>query len=63
MLKESDDLDMLGLKFDSKMTFEKNLRSPFRPLLKDLKSCGSTIEDSMLDCFFGDAFRDLSCMF
>ena len=27
MLKESDDLDILGLTFDSKMPFEKYLRS------------------------------------
>ena len=27
MLKESDDLHMLGMKFDSKMTFEKHFRS------------------------------------
>ena len=30
MLKESDDLVILGVKFDSKMTFEKHLRSVFR---------------------------------
>ena len=27
MLKESADLDILGVTFDSKMTFEKHLRS------------------------------------
>ena len=27
MLKESDNLDIMGETFDSKMTFEKNLRS------------------------------------
>ena len=27
MLKESDDLDILGVTFDTKMTFEKHLRS------------------------------------
>ena len=27
MLKESDDLEILGFTFDSKMTFEKHLRS------------------------------------
>ena len=30
MLKESDDLDILRLTFDSKMTFEKHLRSVTR---------------------------------
>ena len=27
VLKESDDLDILGVTFDSKLTFEKHLRS------------------------------------
>ena len=30
VLKESDDLVILGVTFDSKMTFEKHLRSDFR---------------------------------
>ena len=30
VLKESDDLDKLGVKFDSKLTFEKHLRSVSR---------------------------------
>ena len=30
MLKESADLDILGVTFDSKMTFEKHLRSVSR---------------------------------
>ena len=30
MLKESDDLVILGVTFDSKMTFEKHLRAVFR---------------------------------
>ena len=30
VLKESDDLDILGVTFDSKMTFEKHLRSVSR---------------------------------
>ena len=30
MLKESDDLVILGVTFDSMMTFEKHLRSVFR---------------------------------
>ena len=30
VLKESDDLDILGVKFDSRMTFEKHLPSVFR---------------------------------
>ena len=30
VLKESDDLDILGVSFDSKLTFEKHLRSVSR---------------------------------
>ena len=30
MLRESDNLDILGVTFDSKMTFEKHLPSPSR---------------------------------
>ena len=30
MLKESDDLVILGITFDSKITFEKHLRSVYR---------------------------------
>ena len=64
MLKESDDLVILGVTFDSKMTFEKHLRSVSRELLlKDLVSCGSPGECSMIDRFLGDAFGVLSCHF
>ena len=38
MLEESDNLDMLGVTFDSKMTFEKHLRSLPEQLLEDLIS-------------------------
>ena len=38
VLKESDDLAILGLAFDSQMTFEKHLRSISRAVLKDLVS-------------------------
>ena len=38
VLKESDDLVILGVTFDSKMTFEKHLRSFPEQLLKDLVS-------------------------
>ena len=34
--KESDDLDLLGVTFDCKMTFEKHLRTVSRASLKDL---------------------------
>ena len=35
LLKESDELDILGVTFDSKLTFEKHLRSVSR-VLKDV---------------------------
>ena len=38
VLNESDDLVILGVTFDSKMTFEKPLRSVREQLLKDLVS-------------------------
>ena len=38
VLKESDDLDILGMTFDSKLNFEKHLRSVSEQLLKDLVS-------------------------
>ena len=38
VLKESVDLDILGVTFDSKLTLEKRLRSVSRQLLKDLVS-------------------------
>ena len=38
VLKESDDLVILGVTFDSNMTFEKHLRSVSRARLKDLVS-------------------------
>ena len=38
VLKESNDLVILGVTFDSKMTFEKHLRSVPEQLLKDLVS-------------------------
>ena len=38
VLKESVDLDILGVTFDSKLTFEKHLRLVSRAALKDLVS-------------------------
>ena len=38
VLKECDNLDILGVTFDSKMTVEKKLRTIFRPVLKGLVS-------------------------
>ena len=64
VLKESDDLDILGVTFDSTMIFEKNLRSvSAESLLKDLVSIGSPGVFSMIDCSLGDAFGVLPCPF
>ena len=56
----SDDLVILEVTFDSKMTFEKHLPEQLR---KDLVSSGSNGECFMIDRFLGDAFRVLSCQF
>ena len=61
VLKESDGLDILGVTFDSKLTFEKH-RSP-EQLLKDLVSRGSPGGYSMIYWSSGDAFGVLSCQF
>ena len=61
MLKESDDLVILGVTCDSKMTFEKHLRSVFRAASLRLGILRSPGKYSMIDSFLGDAFRVLSC--
>ena len=58
MLKESDDLVMLGVTFDSKMTFEKQLRSVSRAAsqpLGILRKSWQVILDRLLlgRCFRG----------
>ena len=58
VLKESDDLDILGVTFDSKLTFEKHLRSVSRAAFQ-----GSPGGYSMINCSSGDAFGVLSCQF
>ena len=62
VLKESDDLAILGVAFDSKMTFEKLFAQFIEQLLKDVVSL-SPGKCSMKYRFFGDAFRVLSCQF
>ena len=63
MLKESDDLVILGVTFDSKMAFEKHLRSVSRPASQRLGVLRSPGRYSMIDCFLGDALGVLSCPF
>ena len=55
MLKESDNLVILGRTFVSKMTFEKLLVLFPELLLTGLVSCGSPGNYSMIDCILGDA--------
>ena len=64
VLKESDDLNILGVTFDSRMTFEKHLRSVSRSASQRLGiSCGSPSECFMIDCSLGGALGVLSCPF
>ena len=53
--KESDDLDILRVTIDTKMTFEMHLRSVSR--------AASQMLGIMIDFFLGDAFRVLFCHF
>ena len=63
VLKESDDLVILGVTSDSKMTFEKHLRSVSRAAsqrLGILRKSWRVFHDRAL---LGDAFGVLSCQF
>ena len=59
VLKESDDLDTLGVIFDYRMTFEKHLCSVSRAASQRLDPG----EYSLIDCLLGDAFGVLSWHF
>ena len=61
VLKESDDLVVLGVTFDSKMTIEKHLHSVSRAASQRLGILRSPGECFMIDRFLGDAFGVLSC--
>ena len=63
VLKESDDLVILGVTFDFKMKFEKHLRSVSIETSQRLIISGSLVEFSMINCFLRDAFGVLSCPF
>ena len=63
MLKESDDLVILGVTFDSKMTFERHLRSVSRAASQRLGILKNHGKYSMIDCFLGDALGVLFCRF
>ena len=63
VLKESDDLDILGVTFDSKLTLEKHLRSVSRAAserLGILRKSWRVFHDKLL---IGSAFGVLSCQF
>ena len=62
VLKESDDLDILGVTFDSKLTFEKHLRSASRAASQRLGILRKSWH-SVINCSSGDAFGVLSCQF
>ena len=63
VLKESDDLIISGVTFDSKMTFEKHLRLVSRAALQRLGILRKSWRVFMIDRFLGDAFGVLSCQF
>ena len=66
VLKESDVLVFLGVTFDSKMTFEKHLRSVSRAASQRLGILRSPGECFMIDRSLGslgDAFGVLCCQF
>ena len=63
VLKEADDLLILRVAFDFKMTFDNIFAQFSEQLLKCLVSCGSAGKYSTIDCFLGDAFGVLSCPF
>ena len=63
VLKESDDLDILGVTFDSKLTFEKHLRSVYRAAsqrLGILRKSWLGFHDKL---HIGGCFWVLSCQF
>ena len=63
MLKESDDLVILGVTFDSKMTFEKHLRSVSTAASQPigiLRKSWQVFHDRLL---LGRCFRILSCQY
>ena len=63
VLKESDDLVILGVTFDSKMTFEKHLHSVSRAASQRLGNLRKSWQVFVIDCFLGDALGVLSCQF
>ena len=63
MLKESDDLDILGVTFDSNMNFEKHLRLVSRAASQRLGIIRKSGQVFHVIRFLGDAFGVLSYQF
>ena len=63
VLKESDDLDILVVTFDSMMTFEKHLHSVSRAASKRPGIVMKSWQVFLIDGFLEDAFGILSCSF
>ena len=57
VLMESDDLDILGVTFDSKMTFEKHLRSVYRAASQRLGVLGKSWRVFHYRLLLGRCFR------
>ena len=63
VLKESDDLVILGVTFDSKLRFEKHLLLVSRAASQRLGILRNPGDCSMIDHFLRDASWGLSCPF
>ena len=63
MLKESDNLDILGVTFDSKILLRSIFAGFPEQFLKDLVSCGSPGKCFMIGCSLRGAVGVLSCQF
>ena len=63
MLKEPVDLVILGVTFDSNVTFEKHLCSVSRAASQPLGIFRKSWQVFMIYCFLGDALGVLSCQF
>ena len=61
--KKSDDLVILGVTFDSKMTFEKHLRSVSSAASERLGILSKSWQLFMINRFLEDALGLLSCQF
>ena len=63
VMKDSDDLDILGVTFDSNVTFVKHLHSVTRAASQIHCTLRKSWRVVMIDRFLGNAFWILSCQF